>query len=922
MTLLTRSDFYSIAPCCIFFWLFPFQLIAARASLPPESLQFQSFETYPDKKGGWYSDNVSSYQINASPVAAFRGQKGVCLTGIAEGELLVFRLPLNPENGGARKIRNLLEHRGRFMLRSSCRGVVRYILRTKDGQRLYSPWIAFHSSPLKSLKAINPDPYLTQTWSAHWQEVELPNYKPTSHEFETEDGERIIYKDEVEPEALDFRCLGDEGSFELHIDEFNIDIEHLMDYKRKTYQKMPLINIAGTFPRPSSLFSSPQFLKLDKSKEQTNVSNSSSEWRANVFKETELRWKSSEKLVIQPLLPLHIATDQGVIGLRIGLRSSGTNTWKLKLVFSEEKLRQAQDGKEPHETFATHLPLDFRGLRYFEIPLCFTGLPLRPNYRLHNKQVDGYLKLDTLCLEPILGDNKINDEQELKLSFVELEQWVDRQTWESTMPAFPNPDFPQSPSLNSSFTQAWPYVLKDMESPETFNTTFKNNEQTWVEVFELNEAAAMRGRHGLAIKLAPESNTATRHDLQATFHFKQNQLPPLSPEGEFQFCIRGRATHDSLVSLWLRDDDGQVFASPYESLPEQKSRTRTPNGQLEWTDFTISDTELKSYTVINKDPEAAPKLPYQPYALHIVVPKVRSKVNLHFDDLAVWTPISKPRLWRRDLRTCNPFFHLGQDMELFSRNLFCTSDAWHIRHTYILEPNWDTGLPDESNTGEDLQKAEERYREAEDKLAAVKKLDPKSSKRIEDYFRPHQCSPIEGGEAKILHFNTDPSGLELSLSWNEQRNLKPWEKYGCSGISLESAFWNERQNPDKPAWIPVSEGVEGMVLTIWNSAHLDTYLRILLVDERNRYFVRRIPLDQAGLFSHHLAFSNESFLILSKSGKRIKDQGIPLRLKLLRVEIEHVPLTPKHAGTQYLKLYPVEWLIDRKKMRTVFKMNK
>lgn len=901
----------------------PMQLHAARASLPPESLQYQSFESYPDKKGGWYSDNVTSYQINASTSAAFRGHKGVRLTGKADGELLIFRLPLNPESGGAREIRNLLGHRGRFMLRSDCRGVVRYILRTKDGQRLFSPWMAFHSSPPENLKAINPDPYLTQTWSAHWQEIELPNYKPLSHDFETEDGRQIIFEDEVEPESLDFRCRGDVGSFELHVDEFNIDIEHLMDYKRDAYEKMPLINVAGTFPRPTSLFSSPQYLKLSQFDKQGDASSSSFEWNTNVFKETELRWKSTETVVIQPLMPLHIATEQGVIGLRIGLRSPGTRAWKLKLIFSEEKLRQAQDGREPHETFATHLPLDFRGLRYFEIPLCFTGLPVRPNYRLHNKQIDGYLKLETMSLEPVSSHDEKDDEkgnkQEFKISFVELEQWVKQPTWASKMPAFPGQNFPEAPKLNSSRIQPWPYVLKDMESPETFNATFKNHEQTWVEEFELNETAAMRGRHGLAIKLAPESRAAQSHDLQATFFFKQSQLPPLNPEGEFQLCLRGRATHDSLVSLWLRDDDEQVFASPYESLPEQRSRARTSGDHIEWIDFTLSDTELKSYTVISKNAEVEPKLPYQPYALHIKVPEARSKVKMHFDDLAVWTPISKTRLWRRDLRTCPTFFSLGHDKQFFSRELFCTSDAWTIRHTYTSETDWDTGLPDNSKTTESLQKAEERYREAEAKLAAVKKLDPKSPKRIEDYFRIHQSSPIEGSQAEVLHFDTDPSGLELSLNWNEHRALNPWEKYGCSGISLESTFWNERQNPKKSAWIPVSEGVVGMVLTIWNSAHLDTYLRILFVDERNRYFVRRIPLDQAGLLSHHLAFSNESFRILSKSGRRIKDREAPQRLRLLRVELEHTPLTPKHSGTQQLKLYPVEWLVDRKNIPTFLK---
>lgn len=914
-----RLRFFNIACCSIWYWLMAPELNAARASLPPESLQFQSFESYPDKKGGWYSDNVKHYQIKNSTQAAFRGQKGVQLTGVADGQLLVFRLPLNPENGGARKIRSLLAHRGRFMLRSNCRGVVRYILRAKDGRRLYSPWMAFHSSPSESLKAKNPESYLTQTWAAHWQQVELPNFKPFSHDYKTEDGQLLILKEEVEPEALDFRCRGEVGSFDLHVDEFNIDINHLMNYKSKAYEKMPLINVSRTFPRPSNLFSSPEYLKILQNEKQGDTMKPSFEWKRNVFKEPELCWSGSKSLKIQPKLPLYIATDRGVVGLRVGLRSTGTRVWKLKLVFSEEKLRKAKDGREPHEIFATQLPLDFRGLRYFEIPLCFTGLPLRSNYRLHNKQIDGRLKLETLSIEPVIGNRELKDDKELKVSFVKLEQWVEREVWDSSMAAYPSKKFPNVPNSNSFLVKAWPYVLKDMESPDTFNATFKNNEQTWVEEFDLNKTAAMRGRQGLAIKLAPESKMTEDQNLEATFYFKSTHLPLINPEGEFQLSIRGRTTHTSRVSLWLKDDLGQIFSSPFKTFYEQKKKSKRLRNTIEWIDFAIADTSLKSYQVESKDPQVIPKLPYRPYALQIQVPNAHSKVNLHFDDLAVWTPISKPHLWRLNYRTTSPFFIHGQSSEFFSRDIFCSSDAWSIRHAYISKPNLDTGLPDQIKIKESLLKAEQRFRQAEEKLALVKKLDPKSTKIIDDYFKGYQCSPIEGVEAKILHFNTDPSGMELSLYWNNQRVLNTWEKWGCSGISLESEFWNGHQNSEELSWIPVADGVMGMVLTIWNSAHLDTYLRLIFIDERNRYFVRHIALDQAGIFSHHLAFSKESFRILSKAGRYLKDQEEPQRLRLLRAELEHVPLTPKHTGEQNLKLFPIKWLVDRKKMPTAFK---
>lgn len=914
-----RPKVYFIAYCHIFCWLISTELYATRASLPPESLQYQNFESYPDKKGGWYSDNVKTFQIKASPQAAFRGQKGVRLTGEADGDLLIFRLPLNPQNGGARKIRSLMEHRGRFMLRSNCRGVVRYILRSKDGRRLYSPWMAFHSSSSKSLQAINPDPYLTQTWSAHWQQVELPNFNPLDHDYVTEDGNQPILKEEVQPEALDFRCRGDVGSFELHVDELSIDIDHLMNYKSKDYAKMPLINVFHDFPRPSNLFSSPLSFQIDNNKTQKENPSSSFTCLTNVFNETELRVSGSEAIKIQPKLPLYIATNQGVLGLKVGLRSSGTRAWKLKLIFSEEKLRKSSDGREPHETFSTYLPLDFRGLRSFEIPLCYTGLPLRPNYRLHNKQIDGKLKLETLKIEPVIGSGEKRETEAFKMSFVKLEQWVERKTWDSSMTAYPSQNFPKTPSFNSPLIQTWPYVMKDMENPETFNDSFKHNEQTWVEEFGLNETAAMRGRHGLEVKLAPESKMTKGQNLEATFYFKQSHLTNLSPEGEFQMSLRGRTTHTSRISLWLKDDLGQLFSSPFKTLYHQKIKKKKQSNTVEWTDFSIADTSLKQYQLESKGPRVIPKLPYRPYALQIQVPQTRSKVNLHFDDLAVWTPITKPHLWRRDLRTSSPFFMHAQNTKFFSRDLFCSSDAWSIRQAYTSKPSWDTGFPDSMKVKENLQKAEQRYLQAEKELALVKKLDPQSPKVIDDYFKDHQRSPIEGTAPNILHFNTDSTGLELGLSWNKQRALKPWERSGSSGISLESELWNGYQGSEESSWIPVAEGVVGMVLTTWNSAHLDTTLRLLFIDERNRYFVRRIALDQAGFFSHRLAFSSESFRILSKAGRRQKDKKEPHKLRLLRVELEHTPLSPQHTGTQNLKLYPIKWLVDRKRMPTAFK---
>ena len=863
---------------------------------------------------------MKNYRISPSPQAAFRGYRGVTLSGEAHGELLVFRLPLNP-TGTARRMVGLKAHRAKFVLRASCRGVARYILKTESGDLLYSPWVAFSETAKDSLGAENPEDYLTQTWSAHWQPLELPDFEPYFPSYQGVDGSQPLVNEGVEPYCIDFRCLGADAPFEIHVDEISIDLGHLMAYKRRHYERMPVMNVwpNSNFPRESNFFDHANAVQVSVG---LNMNNAFVDLTQGVHGDPrcEFGWNGqtsgskSTEIQLAPKVPLWLGTSMGVVGVKVTLRSTGTRSWKLKLLFSEEKLRDSKDGEEPHETFATHLPLDFRGVRSFEIPLSYLGLPERPNARRHNKVIDGNLKLEHFSLVPVGMDDAPNSDPALRhvVELVELEQWVDEEQWLSALPHLKDHSSVETPSLNIKQSSLLPVILRDMEH-EVFNKTVDRGDHTVIEVFEQNEASALRGHGGVQLRLTPEDTSSRKKvDLEATIFLSQSETSPLDPLEEYAPTIMVSSDADLKMSVWVKDARGQVFASPFErydtTVSKQNSNIKFNPSQLKnkavRLDFEALRGELSKYQFVRGGRRVEPRYPMKPYAIQILAPKTNQEVNVFLDDLGCWNVVSKPKLWRQAQHEVPAYVESESDRQ--PSPIFSRQSGWGIDGLFPMALELNHGTVDDKAFQAQANRSMEKYKRAQEQLNILFKLDRNTQKDLNDFFRPHDRAPQLSVVPQLLSYGEQSDGLQFGLSWAEQEPLKPWLWWGCATVLLKPS-----EPRDADLWIPVHKGIVGMKLSHWTSGHLETWLRLVFVDDLDRYFVRSVSLDQEGLFENRVTFDSSGFEILTKGGRRHKNQESPRSLRFCSTEIFHAPSKAQHAGVQHLKLYPLEWIKER-----------
>jgi hypothetical protein len=518
---------------------------------------------------------------------------------------------------------------------------------------------------------------------------------------------------------------------------------------------------------------------------------------------------------------------------------------------------------------------------------------------------------------PVMGVDDVDQLAEPTrhvVEMVDLEQWVDEELWWKASPCFEastaDVDFP-----SLAFKQATqiPLILRDMEH-QIFNKTVDRGDDTEVELFEQNETSALRGSRGAHLRMVPiDAESSKKVNLEATVFLSQSERSPLDPLGEFAPTLMVSSDSDLKLSCWLKDARGQIFASPverYDSGFKGKHKSSELNSSnkgdfVKRVEFEALRGDLSSYTFVGDGRRVAPRYPLKLYALQVIAPKENYEVNVFLDDLGCWDGISKPKLWRKSLYSAPAFVE-----SIFGRSpypVFASKSGWGIFGSSAMDLPLDSDSADEKNFMSSQVKAKSIYDWAKDKWETLLRLDRNSQKTLSHFFRPQHRSPQASLVPQLTSTSTKGDGLELSLSWAEQKALEPWLSWGCATVLLKS-IESFAENHD---WIPIEESrVGGIKFSHWSSGHLDTTLRFVLMDDCDRYFVRSLDLDKKGLFTQSIAFDYSGFEILTEGGRRHQNQEPPQLLRLVRVEIRHEPKDPKHAGVQHLKLYPLEWLLE------------
>lgn len=828
-------------------------------TLPSEGLIFQNFEAYPPKKGVWYSDHLEGTTLSPSPKAAFRGTLGLHVQARdASGNPRII-VPLNPENS-ARRIRELGAHRLRFMLRSRHRGVVRAVIRDADNTTFTTPWTKFHRSDQEHLKALRPTPHITQAWAGLWQHIELPTLEDST-QLLTEQGEAATPRPPLRPHQLDFRFHPSVDTIDLHIDEVILDIGHLLDPKPHVLER-----VQNHWPNPDLPQHGWHFSPIEDWQ-----ASSPALFRRGLGGVPQLRLPPSPPSQ-KPLLtlhpngtPLHLGTHQDVVGLRFTLRSTGSIDHHLKLNFREEKIRSGT--KDERESFSTLLPLDFRGRRRFDVPLNFIGLPLREEFRRHNKRIDGRLQLDNIEVW-----QHTNSSEEVVVEILEVEQWrrgaaLSNGPIRSTLKDF-------QPLLSQGRR-----VYNMNTSP--FRSDFDLGEGTAGLECWVKPEAALKGRLGLALAFDKMSSRPS-----AALHFHRRALPPPLNQrlGPHQMELLLDSKHKGQMRYLVRDLRGEIYASkPIRFLKGQH--------QLRFPPLKERSTRYEAWE------HKKGQLTFPVFAEGLWVQLQGRQAQVHIDDIAIHGPLSS-----LDVRPygIKPYRRVEDLNDPHLHGIFTSLQGWVPSKTLGVAHGRRDVLGQ-------VERAREKYRAAEEQLAQLRKLDPISPLELHAYFKPSDRVAQIALAPEVIHHRVDPEGLALTVKWPEQRVPKAWTTWGAQELHLDRILPLSSQ----PLVLPIEERkLKGLRLRIEGTAHPDTQLEISFRDPDNHRFRCTIPLELEGPRVHDLAFSPLHFDATTPRGTRLDWELPPKTLRWERVLLRHLPIEGNHEGEQTLILHPPEFIVD------------
>ena len=875
-----------------------------RLALPSQGLSLQSFDSYPAKKGKWYTDEMEDGRFEPHPKAAFRTKKGLLIQGRSSGIKPSIIIPLNPK-GAESRLTHLREHRLRFMIRSSHRGGVRVIMKNRHRIEAKLPWQGFDSSPSEVMKEINPDAFLTHTWAGKWQHLEMPVFRQNV-KIEGEVS-KLEWKDRWVPHALEFRFPSSMGELELHLDEVVMDIGSMVSPLSRGMMEMPLQNIwpSPKFPVPGWTFSPweswcPKPQRWPGEEDVKSGPSASGGWEL-VFSSAKSVLSGNGVLEIRPSHPIQIGVGQGVRRLHMSLFSSGVVDHRLRLTFREEKVRTtkklSKNPRERHEYFSTHLPLDFRGRRGFDIPLNFIGLPHRSEHRLHNKKIDGYLELVSMELVP-LGKVDSAEPFRHRLVFWPLTQWVEKELWEKNYPKWSpgedgHPDLPTRTRIGERGV-----VIRDMESVCWNAKTWKGRE-TETPILTAEEKSAHGGQLGLQV-IVPRKKRGKVGSVETKIYFNQTKRSPFDQKGlgEHQLEIQFRASHRGKARLLLKDDSGVVWSSPPELFRAESSLEKP---FLSESRLVFAPFKGKARNYIDEEGRRGylAERPMGIYGLHVELSGVKEEARVDLDDLTLYHPPSRTSL--RPLGM-NRWENISMKESIGGNVIFSpwfsSVDGWFLK-----------GPMTRDLEAEGRRKVlEAQYKEAMQIYEKLRELDRDSKKDFSDFFDDRQRLPQKGEDPIVHGMKVDTQGFWLSLEWQEEKLPAKWLDWGVQGIELSRVTpfpWIDRA-------LPLGHGIVGLELDWESSGFLGSFWEVSLQDDEGHIFRHRVSLEEKGAFSLGLGFNSSSFEIENDKGEACFLSRPSGNLRLKKVWVGMETQKEKHTGRQTLRLGVPRLIVDPK----------
>jgi len=876
---------------------------ATRLSLPSEGLSLQSFDLYPKKKGKWYTENIEEGRFEAEPSAAFRTEMGLLIRGRTTGPKPVFIIPLNPE-GASSRLTHLREHRLRFMIRSNRRGVVRVMMKNRERKVAKLPWQPFSQTSVKSMTEKNSKPFITHTWASHWQHLEMPVFRQGAEL----DGEEAVlnWGDHWIPSALEFRFSSEEGEVELHLDEVMMDTGTMVSPLNRGIAISEIQNIWPNrlYPVPGWTYRpwegwEPRW-SHDGGINLLKAGALPDEGWELVFKEGGEASLGETVLSLRPSHPIRIATADGVKRIHMSLSSSGVSGYALRLTLREEKVRDSKkasfDLNERHEHFVTHLPLDFRGRRGFDLPLNFIGFPNREDHRAHNKKVDGFLEL--VSIEVVRrGRSMQGKNTRHRLVFWPVKQWTDKRDWEENFSVWDSSvgDSPQLPSQLRVKKRG--VVLRDMESI-CWNSRVIKGEDTGSPLLTQAERSAFRGNYGLQLTL-PRKEIGVRGRVEAQIFFNQIKTSSFDRTGlgEHQLEVRLRATHRGRVKIMLKDAKGNIWSSPAESFGSSQLDKEIPDSHQIVT-FDAFRGKARNYRDEKGRRGSLAELPLKLYGFHFLMENVKVEGWVDLDDLTLYEAESSEELRPMGLKrwTSAPVQEMVSG-NIISAPWFSSEDGWYLKEK------------DEegSEVGKARSEVKLNYTNALKKYEQLRELDANSQKSLGDFFDVETRIPQVVKGPGIRSVKICKEGIFLDVEWLTQKEPPKWLQWAVQSVALARitpSQWNDRV-------LPMNRGILGLQFEWETSGFPGSFFELSFEDDGGHIYRHRISLEEKGAFCQGVGFKPSYFQIENSKRDRVFPTRPSGNLRLKDVVLGLGVDQEGVSGRQSLRLGVPELIVDR-----------
>lgn len=774
-------------------------------------------------------------------------------------------------------------------------------MKNRDRQTCRLPWTAFTASQPEDLLAVNPDSFLTQSWANRWQHLEMSTFREGTEIEDLEEGLR--WEDRWLPHALEFMFSSNPGEVVLHLDEVVMDIGTMILPLRRTVSDDVLKNFWPNRDHsvPGWTFGDFEGWKpelLGKKTEILGYGSSYGEGWELVFTDAGKEGSDSPILKIAPSIPIRIGTDRGVKRIHMSISSSGMDGYKLRLTFREEKLRIVSGNtsrlEERHEHFVTHLPLDFRGRRGFDIPLNYVGLPNRDNHRRHNKKIDGFLELQSLeIIRTSERDPKSSDRH--RLVFWPVREWREKGEDPEVKAAHLSSKGEKTSFLSEP--KARGVVLRDMESICWNQKTWKG-EGSAHPILTLEEKSAFRGKYGLMVSI-PRKEAGLSGRVEGKFFFNQTKVSPHDKKGlaEHQLEVDLRSSHRGKVGMILKDAEGALWSSPMVAIRESRGMDLPPLVR-ETIAFPPFKGKARHYRDEKGRRGSHAVFPLKLYGLHLILEGVKGEGRVDLDDLTLFGPHARVELRPFGLKrwgTTLPKEWCGGN--LYESPWFSAKDGWYFRGQ-VEEPT------DLIAARESLEK---NYLEATKTYEKLRELDPASQKDFSDFFDQSSRIPQKGEEVKVNFVKVDEEGMTLDLKWQAQKEPKKWLDWGVQRIEVDRVVTSSRADRK----IPLDRGVVGLELEWESSGFPDTFWELIFEDDEEQIYTHRISLEEKGNFGLGLGFGPHSFVIEDKKGNPCFPQ-IPSGNLMLKGSYVGMQTTgEKQMGEQTVRLRVPRFIVDR-----------